>query len=383
MSSGGVGRVETQRVVLFDEDDPLELESGARLAPVQIAYETYGNLNAARANTVFVCHALTGDAHAAGHHGDESRRGWWDTMVGPGRPLDTDRFFILCANLLGGCSGTTGPSSVDPRTGRGYGMRFPLLTVRDLVAAHRALLRHLNIERVHAAIGGSLGGMQALQWSLDHPAEVERAILICASARLSAQNIALTAVTRSAILSDPDFQGGDYLDGPRRPRRGLSVARRLGHITYLSEESMRRKFDRRRRGGADAPMTMGSDFEVEHYLDHQGESFVERFDALSYLYLTRLMDYFDPFGEPGLDLAGLSTRFAVISFDSDWRFGSEHSRLIARALADAGVQARHVELAAPWGHDSFLLDLEDYHRVVSEALGEDVEARPPAPVRSS
>ncbi len=311
MSSGGVGRVETQRVVLFDEDDPLELESGARLAPVQIAYETYGSLDAGRSNTVFVCHALTGDAHAAGHHGDESRRGWWDSMIGPGRPLDTDRFFIVCANLLGGCSGSTGPSSVDPHTGRAYGMRFPLLTVRDLVAAHRALLRHLNIERVHAAIGGSLGGMQALQWSLDHPGEVERAILICSSARLSAQNIALTAVTRSAILSDPDFQGGDYLDGPRRPNRGLSVARRLGHITYLSEESMKRKFDRRRRGGPDAPMTMGSDFEVEHYLDHQGESFVERFDALSYLYLTRLMDYFDPFGEPGLDLTGLSTRFAA------------------------------------------------------------------------
>ena len=223
--------------------------------------------------------------------------------------------------------------------------------------------------------------MQALQWALDRPQEVERAILICASARLSAQNIALTAVTRSAILSDPDFQDGDYLDGPRRPRRGLSVARRLGHITYLSEESMRRKFDRKRRGGPDAPMTMGSDFEVEHYLDHQGESFVERFDALSYLYLTRLMDYFDPLGDPGLDLARVSTRFAAISFDSDWRFGSEHSRLIVRSLGEAGVHARHVELTAPWGHDSFLLDLEDYHRVVSEALSEDVQSRAPAPAR--
>ena len=248
--------------------------------------------------------------------------------------------------------------------------------MRDLVAAHRALLRHLGIVRLHAAVGGSLGGMQALQWALDHPEEVERAVLVCVSARLNAQNIALTAVARAAIMSDPDFQDGDYLDGPRRPHRGLSVARKLGHITYLSIESMRRKFDRARRDGAEAPMTLSSDFEVEHYLDHQGERFIERFDALTYLYLTRLMDYFDPFAEPDLDLLGVSTRFMAISFDSDWRFGSEHSRYTVDTLRGGGVEARHVEVSSPWGHDSFLLEGEEYHRLVAQALDEQVAGLP-------
>jgi homoserine O-acetyltransferase/O-succinyltransferase len=374
MSDGGLGRVHTQRIVLFDEHGPLVLQSGATLAPVEVAYETYGTLDADGANAVFVCHALSGDAHAAGHHGDPGQRGWWDTLIGPGRPLDTDRFFVICPNLLGGCAGSTGPSSADPRTGRAYGLRFPLLTVRDVVRVHRALLRHLGIERLYAGIGGSLGGMQILQWALDRPDEIERAVLVCASARLGAQSIALSAVARAAITSDPDFQGGDYLDGPRRPERGLSLARRLGHITYLSTESMRRKFDRARREGPQAPMTMSSDFEVEHYLDHQGASFVERFDALSYLYLTRLMDYFDPFAEPGLDLARVGTRFLAISFDSDWRFGSEHSRQLVDSLRAGGVAARHVEVASPWGHDSFLLAIEDYHRLVADELREQPRA---------
>jgi homoserine O-acetyltransferase len=374
MSDGGIGRVQTQRVVLFDEDGPLELSSGATLAPVQVAYETYGELNADVSNAVFVCHALSGDAHAAGHHGDARRRGWWDTIIGPGKPLDTDRFFVICPNLLGGCGGSTGPASVDPRSGRAYGLRFPLLAVRDLVTVHRALLARLGISRLHAAIGGSLGGMQALQWALDHPRELARAILVCASARLGAQNIALSAIARSAITSDPDFDGGDYLDGPRRPARGLALARKLGHVTYLSQESMRRKFDRARRAGAGAPMTLDVDFEVEHYLEHQGEIFVERFDALSYLYLTRVMDYFEPFADPQLDLARVQTSFLAISFDSDWRFGSEHSRFIVEQLRAGGAAARHVELASPWGHDSFLLDGAEYHRLVAEALDAPVAA---------
>jgi homoserine O-acetyltransferase len=371
MTMGGVGRVQTQRVMLFEEDRPLALATGATLAPVQVAYETYGTLDPDGGNAVFVCHALTGDAHAAGHHGDPEKRGWWDTIIGPGRPLDTERFFVICPNLLGGCSGTTGPASSDPATGRAHGLRFPMLTVRDLVTVHRALLRHLGITRLHAAIGGSLGGMQALQWALDQPEQVERAVLVCASARLSAQNIALTAVTRAAIMGDPDFQNGDYLDGPRRPRLGLSVARRVGHITYLSAESMRRKFDRARREGPRAPMSFSSDFEVEHYLDHQGDSFLERFDALSYLYLTRLMDYFEPFAEqPPPALERVSTRVLAISFDTDWRFGAEHSRQIVDSLRAGGVEARHVDVASPWGHDSFLLDGEEYHRLVAEALAE-------------
>jgi homoserine O-acetyltransferase/O-succinyltransferase len=368
MSVGGIGRVHTQRVVLFDEGDPLELCSGATLAPVEVAYETYGELDADASNAVFVCHALSGDAHAAGHHGDPTRRGWWDTIIGPGRPLDTDRFFVVCPNLLGGCAGSTGPASVEQLSGRAYGLRFPLFSVRDLVTVHRALLARLGISRLHAAVGGSLGGMQALQWALDRPQELKHAILVCASARLSAQNIALSAIARSAITSDPDFQGGDYLDGPRRPSRGLALARKLGHVTYLSDESMRRKFDRARRGGEGAPMTMDVDFEVEHYLEHQGEIFVERFDALSYLYLTRVMDYFDPFADPQLDLARVDTQILAISFDSDWRFGSAHSRFIAEQLRAGGVAARHVELASPWGHDSFLLDGTEYHGLVASAL---------------
>jgi homoserine O-acetyltransferase len=368
MSQGGIGRVQTQRVVLFEENDPLALSSGALLAPVEVAYETYGALDADARNAVFVCHALSGDAHAAGHHGDPERRGWWDTMIGPGRPLDTDRFFVICPNLLGGCAGTTGPASIDPQSGRAYGLRFPLLSVRDLLAVHVALLARLGIARLHAAIGGSLGGMQALQWALERPQEISRAILIGSSARLSAQNIALSAIARAAIVSDPDFQDGEYLNGDRRPRCGLALARRLGHVTYLSEESMRRKFDRARREGADAPMTIASDFEVEHYLDHQGEIFVERFDALSYLYLTRVMDYFEPFADPKLDLSRVDTRVLAISFDSDWRFGSEHSREIVERLTAGGVAARHVEISSPWGHDSFLLDGARYHRLVAQAL---------------
>jgi homoserine O-acetyltransferase len=375
MTIGGLGRVQTQRVVLFEEDDPLVLQSGATLAPVVVAYETYGTLDADRANAVFVCHALSGDAHAAGHHGDPSRRGWWDTIIGPGRPLDTERFFVVCPNLLGGCAGTTGPATIDPRTGRAYGLRFPLLTVRDLVAVHRALLRHLGVVRLHAAIGGSLGGMQVLQWAIDQPEDIDRGVLVCASARLNALNIALTAVARSAIMSDPDFQDGDYLDGQRRPDRGLSLARKLGHITYLSSESMRRKFDRARRAGPPAAMTMSNDFEIEHYLDHQGESFVGRFDALSYLYLTRLMDYFDPFADRDLELARVSTRLLAISFDSDWRFGSEHSRHLVDVLRAGGVDARHVEVSSPWGHDSFLMEGDAYQRLVTQALSEHLGPR--------
>jgi homoserine O-acetyltransferase len=379
MTAGGLGRVQTQRVRLFDGAHPLALDSGASLPEVVVAFETYGTLAPDAGNAVFVCHALSGDAHAAGHHGDPLLRGWWDTLIGPGRPLDTERFFVVCANLLGGCAGTTGPSSIDPRSGRAYGLDFPLLAVRDLVAVHRALLGHLGISRLHGAIGGSLGGMQALQWALDHPGEVERAVMIGSSARLTAQNIALSAIARAAITADPEFQGGRYPDGPSRPVRGLSLARRIGHITYLSEESMRRKFDRARRDGEGAPMTMASDFEVEHYLDHQGAAFVERFDALTYLYLTRVMDYFEPFAERELDLGRVATSFLAISFDSDWRFGSEHSRHIIDRLLAGGVQARHVELDSPWGHDSFLLESEEYHDLVRRALDGPVGVRAAGP----
>ena len=375
-----LGRVETQRVVLFSPDRPLALDSGATLAPVEVAYETYGALDADRSNAVFVCHALTGDAHAAGHHDDPGRAGWWDSIIGPGRPLDTDRFFVVCANLLGGCQGTTGPSSVDPSTGRPYGLRFPLMTVRDLVRVHRALVAHLGIGRLLAAIGGSLGGMQVLQWALDHPEDLGAAVVICASSRLSAQNIAFSAVAREAIMGDPHFNGGDYYGTGASPDQGLSVARMLAHITYLSEESMRSKFGRRIQD-ADAPrFGFDVDFQVESYLQHQGASFLKRFDANSYLYLSRVMDYYDAFADPAATaraLAGTPTRFLVVSFDSDWRFDTAHSREIVRTLAASGAAVTFREVESPHGHDSFLLPIPEYHRTVAGFL--DRAAREPRP----
>jgi homoserine O-acetyltransferase len=280
---------------------------------------------------------------------------WWDTLVGPGRPVDTDRFFVICPNLLGGCQGTTGPSSANPATGEPYRLDFPLFTVRDLVTVHRALLEHLGVRRLHAAIGGSLGGMQALQWALDHPGELDRAVLVCASARLSAQNVAFSKTARAAIR-----RGGVA---------GLAFARMMAHITYLSEQGMDLKFGRARRG--EGPMTMDSDFEVEHYLDHQAAIFLEQFDPLTYLYLSRVMDYFDPFAE-GVGGAGVppDTRFLLVSFDSDWRFGTEHSRHLARELEARGADVRHHDVHSPWGHDSFLMDVPEYQPLVAAFLAE-------------
>ncbi|MCW2757493.1 MAG: homoserine O-acetyltransferase, partial [Nocardioidaceae bacterium] len=315
-------------------------------------------------NAVFVCHALTGDAHAAGDGG------WWDTLIGPGRALDTDRYFVVSPNLLGGCRGTTGPLSTDPATGRAYGLDFPLFSMADLVAVHRRLLAHLGIQRLQGAIGGSLGGMQVLQWAIDAPEEIERAVLVCASSRLSAQNIAFSAVARDAIMRDPDFLDGRYPDTfsgtARRPDRGLAVARRMAHITYVSDESLEAKFGRDRV--AEGPPRMGTDFEVESYLDHQAEIFLARFDALSYLYLTRVMDYFDPFADPDAAARARGANVLVISFDSDWRFPTPHSRRIHEHLVAAGVASQHVEIGSPWGHDSFLLQPLGYHQRIASFL---------------
>ncbi len=366
-----LGLVETRRVVLFTEDDPLVLDSGETLAPVEVAYETYGERAADDGNVVVVCHALTGDAHAAGHHGDPTRPGWWDTLIGPGKPVDTDRLFVVSSNLLGGCQGTTGPSSTDPATGTPYGLRFPLFTVSDLVKVQRRLLTHLGVRRVLAAIGGSLGGMQVLQWALDHPDEVDNGIVVCATARLSAQNIAFSAVARAAIMNDPDFQDGDYYGTGRGPDHGLSVARMMAPITYLSEESMRQKFGRRIQDRDEPRFDLGVDFQVESYLQHQGEAFLDRFDANSYLYLTRVMDYFDPFADPERvreRLAACRTRFLVLSFDTDWRFDTSHSKQIVRTLTAHRVPVTFREIASPHGHDSFLLEVPEYHRTVAAYL---------------
>ncbi len=366
-----LGLVETRRVVLFTEDDPLVLDSGETLAPVEVAYETYGERAPDDGNVVVVCHALTGDANAAGHHGDPTRPGWWDTLIGPGKPVDTERLFVVSSNLLGGCQGTTGPSSTDPATGEPYGLRFPLFTVSDLVRVQRRLLAHLGVGRVLAAIGGSLGGMQVLQWALDHPDELDNGIVVCATARLSAQNIAFSAVARAAIMNDPDFQDGDYYGTGRGPDHGLSVARMMAHITYLSEESMRQKFGRRIQDRDEPRFDLGVDFQVESYLQHQGKAFLDRFDANSYLYLTRVMDYFDPFADAERvreRLAACRTRFLVLSFDTDWRFDTSHSKQIVRTLTAHRVPVTFREIASPHGHDSFLLDVPDYHRTVAAYL---------------
>ncbi|SDB82940.1 homoserine O-acetyltransferase [Raineyella antarctica] len=366
-----VGIVETQSVRLFDQDNPLVLASGAVVPEVDVAYETYGTLDETGSNAIFICHALTGDAHAAGRHRSEDHRpGWWDTMIGPGKPIDTDRFFVIADNLIGGCQGTTGPASTNPATGRPYGLDFPLLQIADFVTVHRALLDHLGVRRLLSVIGGSMGGMQALQWALSYPEQVGSAVIIAASSRLNAQNIAFSAVARESIMRDPGFAGGRYLETGTSPDTGLSIARMMAHITYQSGQGMDQKFGRRYQFGEDATRGFGVDFAVESYLDYQGRIFLSRFDALSYLYLTRVMDYFDPFAEEDAAqaLAEAGSPCLVLSFDSDWRFDTTHSRAIVRALEQQRVPVSFREIRSPWGHDSFLLTIEDYHATVAAFL---------------
>lgn len=363
---GSVGLTTTHVVRLFEPDRPLRLALGGRLDEVDVAYETYGTLSAAKDNAVMICHALTGDAHAAGWHPGAKRPGWWDNLIGPGRVLDTDKYFVICANLLGGCQGTTGPLSINPATGRAYGLGFPLLLMRDFVDVHRALLAHLGIPRLLAAVGGSLGGMQVLEWSLRYPEELANALIIAASSRLTAMNIAFSAVARQAIMRDPGFRDGQYAAEGVAPTTGLAVARMMAHITYLSEEALTEKFGRapHRENGTPG---FGIDFAIESYLDHQGSAFLERFDALSYLYLTRVMDYFDPFAdEDATRLASVASRlrYLVLSFGTDWRFSTAHSRRIVTHLERAELQVSFREISSTWGHDSFLLDLPEYHKTL-------------------
>lgn len=362
LPADSVGPVRTQTVRLFTAEEPLHLELGGTLGPIDVAYETYGSLSPAADNAVFICHALTGDAHAAGFHEGAKRPGWWDNLIGPGKPLDTNRFFVISANLIGGCQGSTGPSSINPATDAAYGLDFPLLMMRDLVAVHRALVKHLGITRLLAALGGSLGGMQVLQWALDHPDEIANALVIAASSRLTAQNIGFSAVARRAIMTDRNFAEGDYAAAGVNPDTGLAIARMMAHITYLSEDALTEKFGRQPHPNRHHP-GFGIDFAVESYLDHQGQAFLERFDALSYLYLTRVMDYFDPFADPDA-LTAVSAdpvTWLVLSFATDWRFGTDHSRRIVRKLEQAGQPVTFREIPSTWGHDSFLLPVEPYH----------------------
>ncbi len=360
--------------VRFDEG--VTLESGAVLPVLEVAYRTYGQLNAERTNGVLVCHALTLDQYVAEAHPATGKPGWWAGVVGPGRPVDTEKYFVICANVLGGCMGSTGPRSEKPggAAGEVWGTAFPTVTIRDMVRAQRMLVEHLGISRLFAVIGGSMGGMQVLEWAASHPEMVFAAVPVATAAFHSAQNIAFHEVGRQAIFADPDWAGGEYWQSGKMPARGLAVARMAAHITYLSEQALTRKFGRRVRGASEIdPVTLlGDIFEVESYLRHQGSTFVNRFDANSYLTITRAMDLFDLAADHDGDLAaafrGTKTRFCIVSFDSDWLFPTAQSRSMARALNRAGANVSFVEIKSDKGHDAFLLEEPDFFRTLSGFL---------------
>ena len=343
---------------------PLRMDSGATLAPLTIAYQTYGALNAAKSNALLVCHALTGDQHVGNIHPVTGRPGWWETMVGPGRPFDTDRFFVICPNVLGGCMGTTGPASINPETGEPYGLDFPIVTIADMVRAQALLIDHLGIDMLFCVAGGSMGGMQVLQWAASYPDRVFAALPIATATRHSSQNIAFHEVGRQAVMADPDWRGGRYLVAGTRPTKGLGVARMAAHITYLSETALQRRFGRNLQDRSARTFSFDADFQVESYLRHQGTIFVERFDPNSYLYMTRAMDYFDLAADYGGSLANAfkdsRTRFCVVSFTSDWLFPTRDSRAIVRALNAGGASVSFVEIETDRGHDAFLLDVPDF-----------------------
>ena len=355
-------------LVRFGLDQPLHLDAGLNLAPFQIAYQTYGSLNARRSNAILICHALTGDQHVANVHPVTGKPGWWDTMVGPGKPIDTERYFVIGSNVVGGCLGTTGPSTINPATGTPWGLNFPVITIRDMVRAQAMLVDRLGIDVLFAVAGGSMGGMQALQWAASYPERVFAALPIAASTRHSAQNIAFHEVGRQAVMADPEWRGGRYLLEGSNPRRGLAVARMGAHITYLSDAALHRKFGRRLQDRSNPTFSFDADFQIESYLRHQGISFVERFDANSYLYLTRAMDYFDLAADYSGVLArafqGSQTRFCVISFTSDWLFPTAESRAIVHALNAANAPVSFAEIVTDKGHDAFLLDEPELFAIV-------------------
>lgn len=359
-----VGTVRLQSV----DFESLPLDSGEKLEPLTIAYETYGTPNEAGTNAILICHALSGDAHAAGYYPGDDRPGWWETMIGPGKGFDTDRYFVICSNVIGGCKGSTGPISINPETGREYGLDFPVVTVGDMVRAQKLLIDYLGIERLLCVSGGSMGGMQALQWAVSYPDVVASCIPIAATTKHSPMQIAFNEVGRLAIMSDPNWKGGRYYGGPP-PDNGLAVARMIGHITYLSDESMREKFGRRLRAKNALGYDFTMDFEVESYLRHQGEVFTRRFDANTYLYVTKALDYFDLSEGHGLleetfrDLPD-DMRFLVIAFSSDWLYPPYQSKEIVRALRGNGIDCSYLEMRSSFGHDAFLLENRDLSRMV-------------------
>jgi len=356
----------TPKSVYFDT--PLHLKSSAVLDSYELVYETYGELNETKSNSILICHALSSNHHVAGSYADSSKSiGWWNNMIGPGKPIDTRKFFVVGVNNLGGCHGSTGPTSINAKTGRPYGADFPVVTVQDWVKTQVRLADHLGIKQFAAIAGGSLGGMQALQWALDYPDRVRHALVIAAAAKLTAQNIAFNDVARQAIITDPDFYGGDYFSHDVVPRRGLRLARMLGHITYLSDDSMAEKFGRELRNGV---LGFGFDveFEIESYLRYQGDKFADQFDANTYLLMTKALDYFDPAHDYNGDLreafSVAQANFLVLSFTTDWRFSPERSRTIVKALLDNDLNVSYAEITSSYGHDSFLMEDRYYHELV-------------------
>lgn len=369
-----VGLVETK---FFTIKEKIKFESGVEFGPITVAYETYGKLNEDGTNVILVIHALTGDAHAAGYHSENDKKpGWWDSMIGPDKAFDTNKYFVVCTNILGGCSGTAGPSSINPETGKPYGLSFPVFTIEDTVHVKKKLLDFLGVKKLYAVAGGSMGGMQAMQFAISYPDYVTSTILIATTSRLSPQAIAFNAVGRNSIISDPNWNNGDYYDKENKPDRGLSNARMVGHITYLCEEAMYNKFGRKLQNKNHYDFNFDIDFQVESYLQHQGQIFVDRFDANSYLYITKAVDYFDPadkYGSLKEAFKNTDAKFLVISFDSDWLFPSSQSKEVVNTLMQLGKDVSYCEIKSPCGHDAFLLEYEVQSKIIKSFLNTHIQ----------
>lgn len=373
MKENSIGIVETK---YYTFDEKITLESGVEFSPITIAYETYGKLNEAKDNVILVIHALTGNAHAAGYNSESDKKpGWWDDMIGSGKAFDTDKYFVVCTNIFGGCSGTTGPSSINPETGEPYGTTFPVFTIEDTVKVQKKLLDYLGVEKLACVAGGSMGGMEAMQFPITYPDFVESVILIATTSRLSPQAIAFNAVGRNAIIADPNWNNGNYYNSENKPDRGLSCARMIGHITYLCEEAMYNKFGRRLQDKDHYDFNFDVDFQVESYLQYQGQIFVDRFDANSYLYITKAVDYFDletKYGSLTNAFAKTDARFLVMSFSTDWLFPTSHSQEIVKALMNLNKDVSFCEIQSPCGHDAFLLEYEVQSKIIKSFLANSV-----------
>lgn len=374
MNPNSIGIVETK---YYTFEDKITLESGVEFSPITIAYETYGKLNSDRDNAILVIHALTGNAHAAGYNNENDKKpGWWDDMIGSGKAFDTDKYFVICTNIFGGCSGTTGPSSINPATNKPYGTDFPVFTIEDTIKIQKRLLDHLSISKLACVAGGSMGGMEAMQFSITYPNFVESVILIATTSRLSPQAIAFNAVGRNAIIADPNWNNGDYYDSDKKPDRGLSCARMIGHITYLCEEAMYNKFGRKLQDKDSYDFNFDIDFQVESYLQYQGQIFVDRFDANSYLYITKAVDYFDletKYGSLTEAFSKTNARFLVMSFSTDWLFPTSHSLEIVKALMALNKDVSFCEIQSPCGHDAFLLEYEVQSKIIKSFLANSVK----------